>query len=303
MNLKKIQAFVLVIEKGSFSETADIMGLSQPAVSQQIKSLEEDLGVALLVRPSSIVEPTAAGRYVYKMGTQLIRSWRELEQGINTFRGTLSGTIKVGASTIPGTYLVPRWFRPLYHEYPNVNIAMETADSQNVLSRLRYQQVDLGIIGVKPTSPELHVEKVAEDSLVLIAKPDHPILSSPIGDFPEKLLQYDFLLRENGSGTRASMEEWLAHFRIRISDLRTIGQFANTEAIITAVEDGLGLGFASGMAAYPAEKAGRISIVPIMPKMVRAFYLCFLKEREHHPLIKNFVDVIRSYDTQHISTP
>jgi DNA-binding transcriptional LysR family regulator len=292
MNLKKIQAFLLVIEKGSFSEAADVMSLSQPAVSQQVKSLEEDLGVSLLCRSSSMIEPTSAGRYVYKMGYQLLEQWKELEHGINAFHGTLTGTLRIGASTIPGTYLLPRWLGQYHKKFPNVDVCLEIGDSQGIISRLLNKQVDVCIVGSEPNSAEIEYRMVAEDSLVLISPNDHPLLTAPCKNIPRELLQYDFVLRERGSGTRKSMEDWLHLFGIEITDFRTIGQFGSTESLIAAVEAGLGLGFISQLAATPSVKAGRIRIISIMSNINQKFYICCLKGKQDHPTIKEFVNLV-----------
>jgi DNA-binding transcriptional LysR family regulator len=292
MNLKKIQAFVLILEKRSFSEAAECLGLSQPAVSNHVKSLEQDLGVRLLDRVSSSIQPTPAGNYVYSMGRQLLGQWHEMEEGVKNFHGILTGNLKIGASTIPGTYLVPKWIGKFYELFPRVDMINEIADSEHILNRILNRQIDIGITGAKSNSPEIISELVATDSLVLISPAGHPLVSSTYDKNPCDLLQYNFVLRESGSGTRKSMEEGLKGCGIQSNELRVVAQFGSTEAIIAAVEEGLGISFVSNLAARPAVNAGRVQLVSIMETFSQGYYLSYLKGRHDHPIIKEFVSLV-----------
>jgi DNA-binding transcriptional LysR family regulator len=292
MNLKKIQAFVLILEKQSFSDAAQYLGLTQPAVSNHIKSLEKDLGVRLIERVSSSIQPTPAGSYVYSMGRQLLDQWQEMEQGIQNFHGILTGNLKIGASTIPGTYLLPKWIGKFYKLFPKVDIINEIADSEQILARILNKQIDIGITGAKSNSPDIISELVATDSLVLISPNGHPLVSSTYERNPCDLLQYNFVLRETGSGTRKSMEEGLKSCGIKVDDLRVVAQFGSTEAIIAAVEEGLGVSFVSNLAARPAVHAGRVQLVSIMESFRQRYYLSYLKARNDNPITKEFVNLV-----------
>jgi DNA-binding transcriptional LysR family regulator len=298
MNLKKIQAFLLVIDKGSFSDAAELMGLSQPAISQHVKSLEEDLGVSLINRSSSFVQPTVAGRYVYKIGSQMLTLCKELEEGVHAYHGTLTGTLRIGASTIPGTYLVPKWIGQFHEKYPKVDVVLEIGDSQGMLNKLSNRQVDLVLIGSKPSCPDMEFEIVAEDTLVLIAPNNHPIFSAKWDGEVKRLLQFPFVIREMGSGTRRAMEEWLRRYEVNLSDMKTVAQMGSTESLIAAVEAGIGLSLVSQLAAAPAVKANRIQTVAEVSEIQRMFHLAYLKARQDHPIIKEFVHFIQSSDIE-----
>ncbi|HEX7064570.1 MAG TPA: selenium metabolism-associated LysR family transcriptional regulator [Bacillales bacterium] len=291
MNLNKIRAFLSVIDKGSFSEAAEYCGRSQPAISQQIKSLEEDLGIALLDRSYSAVQPTPAGNYVYKMGRQLLDQWEEIEKGVHAFQGTLTGALKVGASTIPGAYLLPHWIGQFHQLYPKVALTIESGDSREILSQLHNRQVNAAIVGSKPDSANLISRPVVDDSLVLISCKGHPVASSYAQD-PCDLVDYDFVIREEGSGTRKAMEEGLARCGLQVSDLNVAARLSSTEALIGAVEQGLGISFVSKLAATPAVQAGRVELVSVIEPFSQTFYFSCLKSRQEDPLIKAFTSVI-----------
>jgi len=167
MNLKKIETFLLIIEKRSFSAAAESLGMTQPAVSTHVKSLEQDLGVKLIERGASTIQPTPAGNYVYHHGRQLLELAHELEEGVKSFQGVLTGKLRIGASTIPGTYLLPKWLGRFYQLFPKVEVINEISDSKQILERLVDRHIHIAITGDKIDSPEIHSEQVATDSLVL----------------------------------------------------------------------------------------------------------------------------------------
>ncbi|MFC0270449.1 selenium metabolism-associated LysR family transcriptional regulator [Metabacillus herbersteinensis] len=287
MNLRKLEAFALLIEKKSFSEVAAQLGCSQPAISLQIKSLEDDFNITLLDRKSSIIRPTPAGHFVYQKAKNILKQWKELENEVQVYHETLTGNLRIGASTIPGTYLFPQWISEFHRLYPKVNVSIEISDSEKILEKLLNDQVDVVIIGVKPNSNKIISTEVASDSLVLITPNEHPLTNSNRLDV-HTLREYNFVLREEGSGTRKVMEEYLTQYGIKISDLRSVVHVGSPEALIAYVEEGMGISCVSKLAAIPANKAGRIQIIEEFEYVQRAFYLSTLVKNLNNPIIKEF---------------
>lgn len=292
MNLKKIEAFVLILEKGSFSVAAENLGMTQPAVSTQVKSLEQDLGVKLIERRSSSIQATPAGTYVYNLGRQLLDLSREMEEGVKNFQGVLTGKLRIGASTIPGTYLLPKWIGNFYNLFPKVEVINEIADSKQILDRLMNRQIHLSITGDKSDSTEIHSELIATDSLVLISPNGHPLTSSEYKNNEADLRKYNFVLREQGSGTRKSMEAGLKSLGVRIEELHIVAQLGSTEAVISAVEEGVGISYVSNLAATPAINANRVQLVSNIKAFNQKYYLSYLKGTQASPTIKEFINVV-----------
>ncbi len=302
MNLKRIRAFTLVVEKGSFSEAADIMGLTQPAVSQQIKTLEEELGSPLLDRSAPGIGLTPAGRLAYDKGKQLLAIWEELAETIQALQGQLVGTLHIGASTIPGTYLIPRWMSLFAKQHPRVEIKLQIGDSREMYQKMIDRQVDLCFVGCSPNwdDTQLIVDTIADDTLVLIASKQ---LEVPAVISIDWLKRQPFLLREEGSGTREVMERCLKEQGVQLHQLRVIAELGNTEAVITAVESGMGLSFVSGLAAQPAAMTGRIQILNFEPVLQRCFCIAYLQSRRNHPLISTFHQAVRRFQDPTYSAP
>lgn len=293
MNLTKLEAFILVIEKKSFSEAAIALKSSQPATSLKIKSLEEELGLDLLDRGSSGIQPTAAGKLVYQASKEMVQRWRKLEDDLRVFENTLTGTLTIGASTIPGTYLVPSWVKKFRSLYPNVAVTIEISDSKETLKKLQNQLVDVSITGLPSDSKDLSYKQVSYDALVLIAPYHHPLGLSNEPTF-EQIKQFDFVIREEGSGTRKVMEDYLSIHSHSLADLNSVVSIGSTEAVIAAVEAGLGISFVSKLAALPAAKASRIQIIEKFEPFQRNFYFTTLTDVKDRPIIKEFSEIIGS---------
>ena len=291
MNLKKLEAFIMVVEKNSFSEAASSLKSSQPNVSLKIKSLEEDLGFELLDRGVSGIRPTPAGMLVYSAAKEITQRWRTLEDELGEFKGILTGTLTIGASTIPGTYLLPDWIKKFRNLYPKVEVKIEIGDSRKVLDKLQDHQVDVGIIGLHQNSKLIKSKPIASDSLVLITPNGHPLVHSANPDFAQ-IKQYDFVLREEGSGTRKMMEDYLTVKGFSVADLKTAVSIGSTEAVIAAVESGLGISLISRLAALPAAKADRIRIIDKFEPFQRDFYFAVHADSENRSIIKQFTEIV-----------
>ncbi|EKN71061.1 LysR family transcriptional regulator [Neobacillus bataviensis LMG 21833] len=291
MNFNKLEAFILVVEKKSFSEAAATLKSSQPTTSLKIKSLEEELGMELLERGTSGIQPTAAGKLVYQAAKEVTQRWRRLEDELHGLQDTLTGTLTIGASTIPGTYLVPGWIKTFRNLYPKVDVTIEIGDSKKILDKLLDHQIDVGIIGLEQESTKLQFRPIATDSLVLITPNGHSMIHSDDPEF-KQIKQYDFVLREQGSGTRKVMEDYLSVHECSLSDLHSVVSIGSTEAVIAAVEAGLGISFISKLAALPAAKAGRIQIIEKFEPYLRNFYFTSLTDTVDRPIIKEFTELL-----------
>ncbi|WEG14608.1 selenium metabolism-associated LysR family transcriptional regulator [Pullulanibacillus sp. KACC 23026] len=293
MNFKRLQSFVLVNQKGSFSEAAKSLKLTQPAISSQIKGLEDELGVRLLDRSTATIQLTSAGDFVYEMGVQILEKCEELEKGAKSFQAILAGQLSVGASTIPGTYLLPKWIGGFHERFPQLLIKNEISDSLEIQSRLINKKVDVALTGAYMDSPLILSEPIISESLVLVAPTDHPLKQQ--SKIPlDELINYPVVLREEGSGTRLAMEKGLSAAGIQLKELKVVAHFGSTEAILAAVEGGLGISFVPEWAALQPAKEGRISLVTTHETLQQTYYLSFLKGYETQPKLYEFISYIRS---------
>ncbi|MGM0472142.1 MAG: selenium metabolism-associated LysR family transcriptional regulator [Bacillota bacterium] len=288
MKLKTLKMLVKLIEKGSFSAVADDLKLTQPAVSMQIKSLEDKFDTDLVMRQDGAIKLTPSGKVVYRHAKRILSEWKQAKLKVRQVKGETFGHLNIGASTIPSEYLLPDLLSKFYKKFPEVEATIKVEDSAEVISQLKERNLDLIIVGSKPTDIQFNVVPVIEDHLVLILPLGHQ-LTSKTQVTVEDLVEERMLIREEGSGTRKAMLKGLQDIGVNKRDLNIGVQFGSTEAIISAVESGLGISFVSELAARKAVANGRVQSIKISDMLIsRKLYLAYHQKREDELLIKEF---------------
>lgn len=296
MNLRQLEAFVAVIETGSFSRAAERLDLGQSTVSTHVAALERQLGLRLFERRGRKVSPSRAGTALLGHAREVLAARRRAESAMLSFRGGDAGTVLVAASTIPATYLMPAWIGAFLVGRPRAGVALRVGDSAQAASLLLEGAVDLAVTGAKPSpAARFKASAVAEDRLVLAVPAGHP-LASRREAAPKDLKDLPFLQREPGSGTREAVE--LAFRRAGLDparDLRTVCELGSTEAIREGVKAGLGVAILSHWAAAEAERAGTLKTLSVadMPGK-RTIWLLEAAGRPLPPLARAFAERMRS---------
>ncbi len=296
MNLEHLRTLVNIVEHGSLSAAARAMHLSQPAISKQVQRLEAELGLALLVRgPKRQVELTPAGERLLAFARQTLAHFEEVEREMATLKEVGRGVLTLAASTIPGEYLLPGLLAAFRARYPQVEVHMTVSDTADVATRLLADQADVGVIGSPVRRPGLHLERLVGDEIVLAVPPGHPFAGRgqvTVGELQEQPLVW----REEGSGTRRSVEMALAAAGVS----QPVGKIAltlgSTQAVLQAVEQGLGVGFVSARAAAQAQADGHLACVRLAGvDLRRDLYLAYLPQRIGDPLLARFVEFAHSF--------
>lgn len=257
MNFKQLEAFLWVAELQSFTKAARQLYMSQPAVSFQIKALEEDLQVALFQRGDKKVVLTEAGRLLYPEAKQMLRHYHKIKAGLDDLKGLKTGHLVVGASTIPGEYLLPLLIGGFKEKFPGIQITLKIADSGQVGRWVREREIDLGITGAPYEGEGIECTPWVQDQLIVITHPSHPwadMHSVKVSDLKNEAL----ILREQGSGTRKTLEQKLAEHNIFLEKLPQGMELGSTRAVITAVEAGLGVSIVARCAVREAMELGRV---------------------------------------------
>src|SRR6266511_3717938 len=173
MDTRQLQAFCAVVEKKSFSQAAEQLGVTQPAVSLQVRALEQRLGQSLLDRSGRRVEPTEAGRRLYRSAQRILALEEQLLDEVSTDDGRLTGTLAIGASTGPGAHLVPLLLCEFQREHPDLHVALSIWDTQTVIDRVVDRQLELGVVGALRRHRSLEFEPLVRDEIVLAVPPGH----------------------------------------------------------------------------------------------------------------------------------
>lgn len=258
----RLKVFRAVCRHASFRKAAEELHISQPAVTQQIKALEDELGARLLDRTGGKVVPTPAGEVLNKRAQEISVLATRTQQEIAMLQGEHSGVLRAGASTSIAQYVLPRMLGGFKTMHPLVKLRVRSGNTEAVVDWLVNGQIDIGMIEGPALRKDVRVEPFMQDELVLIFSKDHPWM-----DYPkltvQDLRQAPFLMRERGSGSRRVLESALAKAGLKIKTLEIVMELDSTEAIISSVESGLGIGFVTQAAVFPRLPLGRIATARI----------------------------------------
>ena len=262
MNFKQLEAFLWVAELQSFTKAAKQLYMSQPAVSFQIKALEESLQVALFQRGDKKVILTDAGRFLYPEAKQILKHYQKIKTGLDELKGLKTGHLVIGAGTIPGEYLLPLFIGGFKEKYPGIKVTLRIAGSGRVGQWVREREVDLGITGAPIEGEGIECKHWIMDKLVLILPPSHPMAVRKTISVKE-LANIPFVVRERGSGTRQIIEQKFKEHGFTLEKLPVVMELGSTRAVITAVEAGLGASIVSQCAVRESLELGRVKEVQL----------------------------------------
>lgn len=283
MELRKIEVFCKVVELKSFTRCAEAVLLSQPTVSEHIRSLEEELGQKLLDRMGREVEPTPVGRLLYGYALRLLRIQRDALQAVEQYGGKLVGRIMLGASTIPGTYILPGLIGQFRRRYPTIQATLRIAGSQTIAARVLEGDLEIGVVGARWTERGLEWTRHFADRLTVVVPVSHP-WAGRREVAAEELAGEPFILRESESGTRRVVDEILEELGLKPGSLQEVAEIGSTAAVIEAVRAGLGIAILSARAVEREVRAGSLAVVGIRgARLERPFYLIRRRNRELSP--------------------
>ena len=247
MKISILKTFTIAVEEKSLSKAAELLYLTQPAVSKHIKILEKHFNVQLFHRQGQKVSLTEGGELFYSQAKDIIKKWENSMQLMSELSDKVGGVLRIGASTIPGEYLLPYLLGSYKQHYPEVEIKVEIGDTGEIVKKLLSEEVHIGIVGASVERKKLKARKFTEDNLVLIIPSGHP-LAQKKKIYPNDLINQELIWREKGSGTRRVVEEKLLNAGLSLESLQPALELGSTQSIITAVNAGLGISFVSAWA-------------------------------------------------------
>lgn len=303
MNLDYLRTLVAIAEHGSLSSAARAMRVSQPAVTKQLQRLESELGLSLLVRgPRRQIALTPAGERVLAFARETLVRLEILERELAELKAVGPGVLTLAASTIPGEYLLPGILGAFRREYPQVHVQMTVTDTAEVVDKVLAEEADVGVIGSAIQRPGLRLEPLASDEIVLAVPLNHPFAERQEVRV-EELQGQPLILREKGSGTQHSVDKALEGVGMSLSEEDVVLTLGSTQAVLRAVEQGLGLGFVSARACAQAQVAGRLACARLIGvDLSRHLYLAYLSSRAGDPLVSHFLEFARAYAQNHLSS-
>jgi DNA-binding transcriptional LysR family regulator len=286
--LRQMKVFMVVAEHLNFTRAAKALHLSQPAVSMQVKQLEEAVGLPLFDQAGKKILLSEAGREIYQYARTIFQTFEEMDEVIAALKGLGTGHLNIAvASTV--NYFAPRLLAAFSRSYPGIDLHLDVTNRQRLMGLLKSNEIDIVLMGLPPEDIELEYEPFMENPLVVIAPPGHPLEGET--KIPIQRLQDEvFIMREEGSGTRLAMERFFAEQHIEIS---TGMQMTRNEAIKQAVRAGMGLGVVSTHTIELELETGRLVVLDVAGfPLQRHWYLVYRKSKRLSPSARAFVDFV-----------
>jgi DNA-binding transcriptional LysR family regulator len=294
MDLWQLQIFCKVVDLKSFSRAGRAVHLSQPTVSSHIKDLEDHFDCRLIDRLAKEALPTKAGRLLYRYAKRMIALRDETESALAEFKGKIKGSLDLGGSTIPGAFVLPDIIGAFTSRFPEVNVSLTIADTQQIIDAISSGDLELGVVGAVANNANVVQTRLVDDEMGLVIPAGHRWAGKQrisVG----QLFSEPFIIREHGSGTLKSIQNSFAEAGFNVNDLNIVARIGSTEAIRQGVKSGIGVTILSSIAVtedVAADKLKTLSIDGLNLK--RSFFLTHHRNRSLSPLSKTFIDFINS---------
>jgi len=292
-DLRQLEVFVKVLELGSFSKAGEAVHLAQASVSERIATLENMVGAKLLDRMGRTVAPTKAGELLYRHALRLLEMKKTACLEMQDFLGVKQGEIRIGGSTIPGEYILPKVIGRFSKEYPRITVSLTVADSEEIETRVLEGEFELGVIGRKSSNKNLASHQLWEDELVLALPATHRWAGKK-EVLIQEVVREPFISRELGSGTLKSSEAYLQGAGLKgIDSLKVVARLGTSTAVKEGVKAGIGISILSAIALETELKAGVLKALRIKGiPMFRHFYLIRDKRRTASPIGRSLMDFL-----------
>jgi DNA-binding transcriptional LysR family regulator len=261
MDTRQLAAFCAVVDRRSFSQAAEQLGVTQPAVSLQIRSLEQRLGERLLDRSGRRVEPTEAGLRLYRSAQRMLALEQQLLEEVAGDDEDLRGRLEIGCSTGPGATVLPLLLCQFQEENPGVAISLSVNDTLHVIDLVAERRLELGVVGAAPRHRAVMFEPFFQDEIVLALPPKHRLAGKTVS--LDELRAESLILMQEGAGVRQMVEDELRSAGLRLRDLDVKLELGLQESVKAAVAAGHGVTFISRSSIEPELSAGTLAAATV----------------------------------------
>lgn len=286
---RRLQVFHAVAKQLSFTKAAEVLFMTQPAVTFQIKQLEEHFNTRLFDRGHGRIALTPAGDVVLGYAERILGLASEMDVRLSELTGEIGGSLMVGASTTIAEFMLPGILGEFKSTYPNVRSRLIVGNSESIENRVLEHTIDIGFIESLSHEPNLECEVCCDDELVVICHPRFP-LARHKELTPQKLLDQPFISREPGSGTREFTENYLRGAGVALDQMNVVMELGSPIALNGVVQTGLGFAIASRASVSKEQRLGDIVAIPLKPRLIRTLSMVYPKEKFRSRLVATFVD-------------
>lgn len=290
---RRLQVFFTVAKQLSFTKAAELLFMTQPAVTFQVKQLEEHFNTRLFERSHGKISLTPAGELALDYAERILNLTGEMEARISELTGQVSGPLLIGASTTIAEYMLPQLLGEFKRLHPETQARLTVANSETIENRVADHTLDIGLIESPSHHPNLITHVCCEDELVMICAPFSPLAN--LGSVsPQQVAQQPYITRESGSGTRECIDDFFRLNGVNLDEINFSMELGSREAIKGAVAAGLGVAVVSSTTVDKEVRLGELVIVHIDPPLRRQLSLVYPQEKFRSKLLQSFLDFLES---------
>jgi DNA-binding transcriptional LysR family regulator len=295
---RRLQVFHTVARLLSFTKAAESLHMTQPAVTFQVRQLEEYFNTRLFDRTHNRISLTEAGKRVYEYSDRIFDLYAEMENAVRDMTGEISGVLIIGASTTIAEYMLPSLLGDFKKKYPDINVHLRVSNSDGIVSMVENNDIDLGVVEAPVLNKNLMVEKCRDDRLVAIVHPQHPLAGRKQVKLQE-LLDEAYISREEGSGTREVIQDYVNSLGMGPGDIQVSMELGSPEAIKGAVEAGMGISIAPEVTIHKELQLGTLVALELDPPIERPFSFVHQKQKFRQRAMDELLNFARAYCLSH----
>jgi DNA-binding transcriptional LysR family regulator len=295
---RRLQVFHTVARLLSFTKAAEALHMTQPAVTFQVRQLEEYFNTRLFDRTHNRIALTEAGKRAFEYADRIFGLYTEMENAVRELTGEIAGVLIIGASTTIAEYMLPALLGDFKSKHPDVSIRLKVSNTEGIVSMVESNTIDLGVVEAPVSNRNLVVELCRMDELVVITPPGHPLARKEVVPVAA-VAQYPYICREEGSGTREVILDYLLENGISGTDLDTILEVGSPEAIKGAIEAGMGISILPSLTVTKELALGTLAAVPLDPPVCRPFSFVHQKQKFRMRAMDELLSFARQYCDTH----
>jgi DNA-binding transcriptional LysR family regulator len=286
---RRLQVFYTVAKQLSFTKAAEQLFMTQPAVTFQVKQLEEHFNTRLFERSHGRIALTPAGRIVEEYAERILAMSEEMDTRVADLTGTVAGPLLLGASTTIAEFILPQILGEFKAQHPEVQAHMTVANSETIVNRVADHTIDVGLIESPSYLPSLQNEICCDDELVVICAPGHALAARKTVT-AQDIAAIPMVRREPGSGTREFTDNYFRECGVPPEDLNLVMELGSPEAMKGVVETGIAVAIVSRATIAKELRLGSVVAIPLAPRLMRTLSVVHPKEKFRSRLLTTFVE-------------
>ncbi len=299
MSDRRLKVFHTVAKLLSFTKAAEALHMTQPAVTFQVRQLEEYFNTRLFDRTHNKVNLTPAGERVAEFAERIFDLYSEMENSVRDLTGEISGALTIGASTTIAEYMLPALLGEFKNRYPDINLRLKVSNSEGIVSMVEHNVIDLGVVESQVSNKNLIVEVCHDDQLVVVAAPDHELVKRGGKVKAAEIVKYPFVSREEGSGTREVIMQYLIDENVNPGEMDFCLELGSPEAIKGAVEAGMGITIISRSIIDKELKLNTLCELQLDPPLSRPFSFVRQRQKFRVTVMEELLEFAQSYFKSH----